>query len=131
MGAAETLAPRPARAWKLLGPLALLVPDRSAPAAAATFYFAGAVRPDLWHVDLDACASTGAVASYEWTLDGAPLATSASCDGVFFEVETEGAHELTLRVRDSAGGSASHTRGNRKGLLQAKNAPAPAGCALP
>lgn len=87
------------------------------PATDATFgpesptrYFVGAVKPDHWHVDLDACASTGPIASYEWTLDGQPLASSASCDGTFFEVPEEGAHEVTLRVLDGHGASASATR---------------------
>jgi hypothetical protein len=86
--------------------------DPSAPSE-PNFYFSGPVKPAHWRVNLDACDSTGPVASYEWDLDGAPLATSASCAGTFFEVDSEGTHQVTLRVLDGAGGVASVTRSVR------------------
>jgi hypothetical protein len=89
------------------------LPDDSAQSPAATFYFSGPVKPAHWRVNLDACASTGPIASYEWQLDGAPLATLASCAGAFFEVDEEGVHEVTLRVHDGAAEVASMTRAVR------------------
>ena len=81
-----------------------------APSPTADRYFQGPVQPALWHVDLDACASTGPIASYAWKVDGQPLTTTTQCGGAFFETPAEGTYQVTLTVTDDTGATASVTQ---------------------
>lgn len=83
--------------------------DPQPPSPEATRYFAGPVRPPSWRVDLDACASTGAILSYAWDVDGQRVGTTAACAGMSFEVPDEGSYQVKLTVMDGAGATASMT----------------------
>jgi hypothetical protein len=86
------------------------LPEPQSPSPVATRYFSGPVHPAAWRVDLDACASTGPIASFTWRVDGRHLSTSDRCDGVSFESDSGERHLVTLGVADAAGRTVSTTR---------------------
>jgi hypothetical protein len=71
-------------------------------------YVNGPISPATWEVDFDACASTGTIAAYHWTIDGTPAGTSATCDGFSYAFPDQGMHMVSLTVDDGAGGEASY-----------------------
>ncbi len=65
------------------------------------------VDPANWHVDFDACASTGSVETYRWTIDGAAAGEATSCDGFSHNFGDEGTYEVTLTTTDADGDQVS------------------------
>lgn len=59
------------------------------------------IQPATWAVDFDACASTGTIAEYRWTIDGDLVATEAGCADFSFAFGALGAHGVSLTVVDS------------------------------
>jgi hypothetical protein len=62
-----------------------------------------AISPATWHVDFDACASTGSIVQYRWSIDGAFVREVSQCDGFAYEFPAEGAYTVALEVIDQDG----------------------------
>ena len=65
------------------------------------------VQPTTWHVDLNACANTGAV-DFEWTVLANPAVTvqrapGGGCSSFYAEFPAEGTYRVGLRVKTSVG----------------------------
>lgn len=59
------------------------------------------IQPATWFVDFDACASTGGIAEYRWTVDGEFAAAEAGCADFSFGFDVLGVHRVSLSVVDS------------------------------
>ena len=66
-------------------------------------YADGPLQPDTWRVQLNACASTGSIVRYRWSVDGEEVGTEARCDGFEYEFAAEGSYSVSLVVEDSSG----------------------------
>lgn len=69
------------------------------------------MRPDTWHVRLDACGTTGAT-SFAWRIIGypdLPVQGGPGCDGFFFEAPAEGTYRMELTA-SGAGGATTIVR---------------------
>ena len=62
------------------------------------------IQPASWTVDFDACASTGPVAKYRWSIQGAAPIEVLECDGFSWDFAEEGVYEVTLTAVDPGGG---------------------------
>jgi PKD repeat protein len=54
-------------------------------------------------VQLNACASTGAIVSYRWSVDGEEVGVETRCDSFAYEFPSEGEYSVSLAVEDSSG----------------------------
>ncbi len=67
------------------------------------------IQPATWAVDFDACASTGAIVEYRWTIDGDLVASEAGCADFSFAFGALGAHGVSLTAVDSLMNEATTT----------------------
>jgi len=69
------------------------------------------ISPATWHVDLDACASSGpnSIQAYQWSVDGVVVGQSPVCD-FSIDVPVEGIYRVSLTVMDTGGYRASFTQ---------------------
>lgn len=69
------------------------------------------LTPDGWPVVFDACASSGNVREFHWTIESDPQDhTTDRCDGFTYMFRSEGIYAVTLRVVDASGASATTSR---------------------
>ncbi|MBW1907412.1 MAG: PKD domain-containing protein [Deltaproteobacteria bacterium] len=66
-------------------------------------YTDGPLHPDAWRVQLNACASTGSIVRYRWSVDGEEVGVETRCDGFEYEFPAEGPYSVSLEVEDSSG----------------------------
>ncbi len=66
-------------------------------------YADGPLQPDTWRVHLNACASTGSIVNYRWSVDGEEVGVETRCDGFEYEFPAEGPYSVSLVVEDSSG----------------------------
>jgi PKD repeat protein len=66
-------------------------------------YTESPLHPATWRVQLNACASTGAIVSYRWSVDGEEVGVETRCDGFAYEFPAEGEYSVSLAVEDSSG----------------------------
>jgi PKD repeat protein len=66
-------------------------------------YTDGPLQPATWRVELNACASTGSIVSYRWSVDGEEVGIDTRCDGFEYEFPAEGEYSVSLAVEDSGG----------------------------
>jgi hypothetical protein len=67
----------------------------------------GSVSPAGWPAAVNACASTGPIASYIWVVDGHQVAQSANCKGTTLRFPREGRYRVELTVVSSSGATAT------------------------
>ena len=70
----------------------------------------GAVAPAGWPANVNACASTGTIAKYQWAIDGIRVAESASCKGTTLRFPREGRYRVELTVVAASGATASSVK---------------------
>jgi PKD domain len=70
----------------------------------------GAVDPASWHVDFNACASSGSIARYRWSIDGSFAGESATCNGFSHDFANEGTYSVALTTTDSGGNPTTVTK---------------------
>jgi hypothetical protein len=68
------------------------------------------ISPPRWRVDFDACASSGPIASYRWSIDGMLVNEVAACNEFSYEFPAEGSYTVTLEVIGAASGRSTVTR---------------------
>ena len=66
-------------------------------------YTDGPLHPATWRVQLNACASTGSIVNYRWSVDGEEVGDETRCDGFEYEFPEEGPYSVSLVVEDSGG----------------------------
>jgi PKD repeat protein len=66
-------------------------------------YTESPLHPATWRVQLNACASTGSIVSYRWSVDGEEVGVETRCDGFAYEFPAEGEYSVSLAVEDSSG----------------------------
>jgi hypothetical protein len=66
-------------------------------------YVDGPLQPDTWQVQLNACASTGSILEYRWSVDGAEVGVETRCDAFEYEFPAEGEYQVSLVVDDGSG----------------------------
>ena len=66
-------------------------------------YTDGSLHPATWRVQLNACASSGSIVSYRWSVDGEEVGVETRCDGFEYEFPAEGEYSVSLAVEDSSG----------------------------
>ena len=67
----------------------------------------GATPPAGWPANVNACASTGTIAKYQWAIDGIRVAESAACRGTTLRFPREGRYRVELTVVAASGATAS------------------------
>jgi len=72
-------------------------------------YADGPLHPDTWLVQLNACASTGSIVEYRWSIDGEEVGVETACDAFEYEFPAEGPYSVSLVVEDSNGEEDLHT----------------------
>ena len=68
---------------------------------AGEVYTAQPISPAVWPIHFDACGSTGSIAEYRWTVDGAFAGSAAECDGFSHDFASEGVYPVSLTVVDT------------------------------
>lgn len=87
------------------------VPELQAPDEQGEYevYAEGLLHPDTWRVRLNACASTGSIVEYRWSIDGEEVGVETRYDAFEYEFPSEGPYSVTLVVEDSNGEEEVHT----------------------
>ena len=84
-------------------PARFAVPDPRDPGGLYEIYVDGELHPDTWTIRLDACASTGRIVRYAWSIDGTSVGETAACAPFEYDLPAEGTYEVSLLVEDDEG----------------------------
>ena len=90
-------------------PARFKVPDPLSPEGQYEIYADGPLHPDRWPVRLNACASTGSIVKYHWSIEGSPAGSVTGCDDFVYDFPAERTYSVSLVTEDDVGGKASHT----------------------
>ena len=85
------------------------IPDPRTPEGQYEVYVGGVLHPTEWPVALNACASTGGIVEYRWTIDGTAVGSTPDCNGLVYPFAAEGTYPVSLVVEDRDGETRSHT----------------------
>jgi hypothetical protein len=107
-GTACAVAPTPAFDWAM--PPRFGLDASPADGIIDPFTDAASISPASWRVDFDACASTGAIVNYRWSVDGVFVQETPRCDGFAYEFPAEGAYTVALEVVDQDGARGTLTQ---------------------
>ena len=67
----------------------------------------GSGSPAGWPASMNACASSGTIATYQWFVDGLKVAESTACKGTTLRFPREGRYRVGLTVVATSGATAS------------------------
>ena len=67
----------------------------------------GSGSPAGWPASMNACASSGTIANYQWFVDGLKVAESTACKGTTLRFPREGRYRVGLTVVATSGATAS------------------------